>query len=89
MILFRQGHRLASPLKNMANSHRATCKVCGGHKSQVGEISWEGYCIRHGVEARDRANDEMHYHHGPTFEKWRRAMAACVGGLLAEDVEGV
>jgi len=88
MDLACRGVALASPLKNMANNHRATCKVCGGHKSEVGEISWEGYCIQHGVEARDRANDELHFHHGPTFEKWRRAMAACVGGVLIEDAEG-
>ena len=71
----------------MANSHRATCKVCGRHKSEVGEISWEGYCIEHGIEARDRANDELHYKHGPTWKKWRQAMAACVGGTLVEDME--
>lgn len=70
----------------MANSHRATCKVCGRHKSEVGEISWEGYCIEHGIEARDRANDELHYKYGPTWAKWRRSMAACVGGILPEDL---
>lgn len=37
---------------------------------------------------RDKANDDLHYHRGPTFEKWRRAMAACVGGQLLDDDPG-
>lgn len=72
----------------MANSHRASCKRCGAHKSQVGAISWEGYCIACGIFVRDKANDDLHYHRGPTFEKWRRAMAACVGGQLLDDDPG-
>jgi hypothetical protein len=31
----------------------------------------------------------MHYHRGPYFERWRRAMAACVGGVLLEDLEAL
>ena len=52
----------------------------------VGEISWAGYCIRCGVAVRDKANDDLHYHRGPVFDKWRRAMVACVGGVLVDDV---
>lgn len=70
----------------MARTTRVTCRNCGGHKGSVGEISWAGYCIRCGIAVRDRANDDLHYHRGPTFEKWRRAMVACVGGVLSEDV---
>lgn len=69
----------------MANGHRATCRICGKHRSEVGEISWAGYCIEHGIAVRTQANDDMHYHRGPYFEKWRRAMAACVGGRLLDD----
>jgi len=32
-----------------------------------------------------RANDEQHYHRGETFERWRSAMAACVGARLVDD----
>ena len=71
----------------MAGNHRATCQRCGGHRSEVGEISWAGYCIACGIFVRDQANDDLHYHRGPTFEKWRRAMAACVGAQLMDDGE--
>lgn len=54
----------------------------------MGAISWEGYCIACGIFVRDKANDDLHYHRGPTFEKWRRAMAACVGGQLLDDDPG-
>jgi len=35
---------------------------------------------------RDRANDDMHYHRGPYFLLWRRAMASSVGGVLVDDL---
>jgi hypothetical protein len=28
----------------------------------------------------------MHYHTGPYFKHWRRAMAASVGGVLVDDL---
>jgi hypothetical protein len=65
---------------------RATCRVCGRGRAEVGELSWVGYCIECGIATRNRANDEMHYHSGEYFELWRRRMAACVGGALIEDL---
>lgn len=53
----------------------------------VGPISWRGLCS----ECADRrlvANvTQLHEHHGEAFDSWRRSMAACVGGVLIEDVE--
>ena len=70
----------------MGDRRRACCRRCRRHRSEVGEISWAGYCIVCGVATRDEANDDMHYHRGPYFLHWRRAMAASVGGVLVDDV---
>jgi hypothetical protein len=34
---------------------------------------------------RDQANDDLHYHQGPYFQKWRAAMAASVGAVLLDN----
>lgn len=87
MSRWRWPHASITSLVKMGQPARARCRTCNGHRSEVGEISWAGYCIRCGVATRDAANDDLHYHRGPTFEKWRRAMAACVGAVLVEDAE--
>jgi hypothetical protein len=71
----------------MPQRTRASCKNCGGHRDDVGLMSWEGFCGDCGPKLRDKANDEMHYHRGPAFEVWRRAMAACVGGVLLDGLD--
>lgn len=70
----------------MSAGNRARCRYCGKHRNEVGPISWAGYCAKHGVMVRDQANDDMHYHRGPYFLHWRRAMAASVGGVLVDDI---
>ena len=70
----------------MARNSYRHCRFCGGHESEVGPISWRGYCKPHGVMIRDKANDDMHYHQGPYFDHWRRRMAASVGGVLVDDI---
>ena len=54
--------------------------------SEVGAISWGGYCIECGKELHVQNNTDLHEHHGPFFDHWRRQMAASVGGLLIDDV---
>jgi hypothetical protein len=39
-----------------------------------------------GDERRDANNLGLHFKHGPAFAHWRRSMAACVGGVLLDDV---
>jgi hypothetical protein len=70
----------------MGDSTRASCRACGRHRDDVGPISWGGYCGDCGVAIRDKANDDLHYHRGPVFAKWRARMAACVGGVLLDDL---
>lgn len=71
----------------MAKGNRANCRVCGKHRDEVGPISWAGYCGEHGPGVRDQANDDMHFHRGPYFDRWRRAMAASVGAVLMDDLQ--
>ena len=70
----------------MGRSNYARCKECGVERKDGADISWEGYCAVCGPKIRDQANDDMHFHRGPYFLRWRRAMAASVGGVLVDDV---
>ncbi len=68
--------------------HPERCKVCGKRGVDGDRISQTGLCGEH---ARERLLDnieQMHHRSGPNFQRWRRAMAACVGGVLAEDLDG-
>ena len=33
----------------MPNYARKRCVICGKHASEVGPISWNGYCAEHGM----------------------------------------
>jgi hypothetical protein len=50
-------------------------------------LSWRGLCGGCYRRIYNDANDDLHYHRGPVFEHWRRAMVACVGGVLLDDTE--
>jgi len=69
----------------MGDSRRATCKVCGIHRIEAGTLTWTGYCIRCAEEVKERNALALHNKTGPEFLRWRRAMAACVGGALIDD----
>jgi len=70
----------------MPSDRRRNCQVCGRHENEVGPISWRGKCGVCGPAVFNAANDDLHYHRGPTFALWRRRMAECVGGLLLDDL---
>ena len=69
----------------MPDSRRARCKVCKRHRDEVGLLTWRGYCAEHAAEALESNIDQMHARRGPNFDRWRRSMAACVGGVLLDD----
>lgn len=69
----------------MANTTRVHCKRCKKHKGDVGDLTWRGYCETCSLIVREQVIDDMHYHRGEYFDRWRRAMAACVGGVLLDD----
>jgi hypothetical protein len=75
-------------LVNVPNrkQHRAFCTGCGKPREAGERFSARGRCASCG-EGRAIANArELRAHSGPAFERWRRAVAASVGGVLAEDV---
>jgi len=51
----------------------------------VGELSWTGKCGDCGPELMETNARALHEKRGPEFRRWRRAMAACVGGALLDD----
>lgn len=71
----------------MPDLRRRNCRRCGEHDSKVGPITWGGYCIDCGIAVERENVMQMVSRSGPNWSKWRRAMAACVGGVLAEDVK--
>jgi len=73
-------------LFSMPDGRRRTCRVCRGHERDVGPISWRGKCGVCGPAIFEAQIDDLHYHRGPYFLAWRRAMAASVGALLVDDI---
>jgi hypothetical protein len=69
----------------MGDSRRANCKHCRRHRDEAGELSWNGYCVTCFQEAITSNVRQMEARKGPNFDKWRRSMAACVGGVILDD----
>jgi hypothetical protein len=49
-------------------------------------LSWTGLCPDCGDAARLENIDGLMQKRGPAWRRWRRSMAACVGGVLADDL---
>lgn len=65
------------------------CRLCGRHADEAGLMSWTRLC---GDCARVRLHeniDGLHTHSGPALDRWRRGMAAAVGGVLVDDLEAL
>ena len=54
----------------MSATTRATCRSCGRHRRDAGEISWQGYCNPCGHAIRNANNDQLHEGHGPFYVHW-------------------
>jgi hypothetical protein len=63
-----------------------TCRVCGKHADEVGELSHTRLCIPCGQSNLRAAVLEQKNHNGPTFQHWRRRIAASVGASILDDV---
>jgi len=61
------------------------CRNCG-ELQDPDDLSWTKLCTRCGQELRDENARGIAAHSGPAFDRWRRAMAASVGGVLLDDV---
>ena len=66
--------------------HPSRCKVCGKKSDEAERISQTGLCGEHARERLLSNIEQMHERSGPNFHRWRRAMAACVGGVLVDDL---
>ena len=65
--------------------NRSNCKTCDRHVDEVGRLSWTQQCPECGKRNVDENIVGLATHSGPAFQRWRRAMAASVGGSLDED----
>jgi hypothetical protein len=70
----------------MPRSTYKTCKSCGGHASEVGELSWTRLCRTCGLARAEAMYDGLTTRSGPAFQYWRRRIAASVGGVLVDDL---
>jgi hypothetical protein len=57
------------------------CRVCGGHRADVGSISWTGKCRNCGLERHVAVVGSIMDHQGEGFEYWRLRCAASVGAI--------
>lgn len=69
----------------MPDLRRSNCRRCGGHKSEVGSISWRGKCLSCGLLSEREAIYQLANHDGPVFEYWRIRTAASVGAIIPDD----
>ena len=71
----------------MSPDHRrAFCQRCRRHRNEAGDISWDGLCDRCYRSAVYSNIEQMMDRSGPNFDKWRRSMAASVGGIILDDL---
>lgn len=70
----------------MPDNRRKTCRVCRRRECEVGALSWNGYCETCGIDLLTDNVHQMIDRRGPNFDRWRRSMALCVGGVLLDDV---
>jgi hypothetical protein len=61
------------------------CKVCGA-ETDPADLSLHKKCPACTARLMDENNSQLAAHNGPYFDKWRRAMAASVGGALLDDL---
>jgi hypothetical protein len=70
----------------MPDRRWARCRECGVHRNEAGELSWTGLCVPCGDRLRAENIMGLHLKTGYPLDRWRRAMAASVGGVLLDDV---
>lgn len=74
----------------MSATTRATCKCCRRHKSEVGPITWAGYCADCGKFIYLANLDNLHDKSGPYWVHYlRRSFMAARKQLLAAEREAV
>ena len=68
----------------MGDDRRASCRICGRHRDEVGELTWAGNCMGCAMTRYQENQDQLASHSGPFFDHWRRRVAASVGVQLLD-----
>jgi hypothetical protein len=63
----------------------AFCRNCGRHRDEAGTMTRQRLCLDCAHELLEENIVGIATKSGPAFRRWRRAMAACVGGVLLDD----
>ena len=64
-----------------------SCRICGGHESEVGRVSWNGRCGPCGDARQLENHRDLRDHAGPWFAHWRQRSAASFGAVLLDDLD--
>lgn len=64
------------------------CRQCGRPANEVGELSHIRLCEDCGTLNLAENVLGIHLKTGEPWRRWRRAMAACVGGVLLDETAG-
>lgn len=67
----------------MPDYRRASCRTCGAHRSEVGLLSWRGYCGPCGRAALEENVDGIHARAGAA---WERRRYGIVRSTLGDEV---
>jgi hypothetical protein len=62
------------------------CRTCGRDAHEVGALSHTRQCVECGQVKLEQNALGMHVKSGEAWLRWRRAMAASVGGVLLDEV---
>lgn len=73
----------------MSGKHRARCTCCGGHKSDVGPISWGGNCRKCGLELFVENALGISNKTGPAHRRRLRGYARMIERELRASAEGI
>jgi hypothetical protein len=63
------------------------CRTCGRSTEEVGVLSHTRQCEQCGITQLVTNVSQMSARSGPNFEKWRRAMVACVHPELLDAMD--
>lgn len=72
----------------MSATTQAHCKRCGGHKSEVGPITWAGYCAPCGKLIYVTNLDNLHDKCGPYWMHYLRRSFMAARKQLLEAEQG-
>jgi len=69
----------------MPDFRRAHCTRCGGHRTNVGPISWSGLCQECAIEAVVKNIAGLATKDTAVTRRWRVGLAAGIGSVLVDD----